>query len=579
MIDIIASENQVIELGRLGERNGRRIMFPISEYLGTYPDAAVTLLNRVPGTNDIYPVANVTVGNDFCYWVVMGSDTTAEGYGECQLVFTQNDVVVKTVCYKTHTSHAVGESADIPEPWQDWETVFGEIRKEAVEAAQSVQNMSVSALASEAVSIEKIVDPDTGAVSLIFGLPKGDKGEPGSQGPKGEQGETGPTGPTGPKGDTGEAGPQGPKGETGPTGPKGDTGERGPQGVQGIQGLKGETGPVGPKGDKGDTGETGAQGPKGDTGPQGPKGDKGDTGEAGSQGPKGDPGDDYALTAQDKQDIAALAAAEVDVPVTDVQVNGSSIVQNGIANIGYASANNAGVIKTRESYGTGIDSGQLAIIRGTDAEIKAGTGGWKPVVPNRQHMAAFYGLAKAAGDSTQSASSNSVGTYTDAAKVAIQKMLGVYVPPYEVIRDITLTSRTSLDITVDDNGLPFELMTAFIEITYPANLTSEESGYGRYYFYDAVGDHKIIAETGRYNTNTQVSFKQIDLQRIANRCSALYTRQATQGGYGTVVSKKPQFSNDGGTQFDMGAIVRIVMPSDDYEPSGTRIKVWGQRAY
>ena len=40
-------------------------------------------------------------------------------------------------------------------------------------------------------------------------------------------------------------------------------------------------------------------------------------------------GDDYALTAQDKQDIAEL----VDVPVDDVQINGTSIVSDGVANI------------------------------------------------------------------------------------------------------------------------------------------------------------------------------------------------------------------------------------------------------
>lgn len=37
----------------------------------------------------------------------------------------------------------------------------------------------------------------------------------------------------------------------------------------------------------------------------------------------------------------------------------------------------------------------------------------------------FYGLAKAAGDTTQSQSSNAVGTYTDEAKAAIQNMFGL----------------------------------------------------------------------------------------------------------------------------------------------------------
>ena len=37
----------------------------------------------------------------------------------------------------------------------------------------------------------------------------------------------------------------------------------------------------------------------------------------------------------------------------------------------------------------------------------------------------FYGLAKAAGDTTQASSGNPVGTYTEEAKAAIRAMLGI----------------------------------------------------------------------------------------------------------------------------------------------------------
>lgn len=93
---------------------------------------------------------------------------------------------------------------------------------------------------------------------------KGDKGDPGAKGDKGEQGERGETGAKGDKGDKGDTGAkgakgdkgeQGPKGDTGatgaigPQGPKGDTGATGPQGPQGIQGIQGPAGPTGPQGD------------------------------------------------------------------------------------------------------------------------------------------------------------------------------------------------------------------------------------------------------------------------------------------------------------------------------------------
>lgn len=76
---------------------------------------------------------------------------------------------------------------------------------------------------------------------LTIGVPrgdKGDKGDTGASGPKGEQGVQGIQGIQGPKGEKGDTG------ETGATGPKGDKGDKGDTGEQGIQG---------PKGDKGDT--------------------------------------------------------------------------------------------------------------------------------------------------------------------------------------------------------------------------------------------------------------------------------------------------------------------------------------
>ena len=49
-------------------------------------------------------------------------------------------------------------------------------------------------------------------------------------------------------------------------------------------------------------------------------------------------GEDYALTAADKAEIAQQAAEDVDVPVQDVQVNGVSVVSGGVANVPMGSA-------------------------------------------------------------------------------------------------------------------------------------------------------------------------------------------------------------------------------------------------
>lgn len=166
---------------------------------------------------------------------------------------------------------------------------------------------------------------------------------------------------------------------------------------------------------QGEDGATGPQGPQGVQGVQGPKGDKGDT------------GDDYILTEQDRQEIAGM----VDTPVDDVQINGTSILSNGVANIPVVMPNGSyGVIKLGANTAvSGLwsdgQAGMLYVVCASSAQIKKGSNRFNAITPLCQHESAFYALAKAAGDTTQSQSSNAVGTYTEEAKTAIRTMLGL----------------------------------------------------------------------------------------------------------------------------------------------------------
>lgn len=113
--------------------------------------------------------------------------------------------------------------------------------------------------------------------------------------------------------------------------------------------------------------------------------------------------------------------------VNDVTVNGTSVVNNGIAQIPLATNSNIGVVRGGTQYGIKVRESdrQLIIDYASEGAIKSGASYYYPVVPKYQHNAAFYGLAKAAGDSTQSSSANAVGTYTNEAKAAIKSMLGI----------------------------------------------------------------------------------------------------------------------------------------------------------
>lgn len=146
------------------------------------------------------------------------------------------------------------------------------------------------------------------------------------------------------------------------------------------------------------------------------------------------------MSAADKIKLNGITAGAA---VTDVQVNGTSVVSDGVANIPLASTSTAGVVKFNNTYGAHTSNGTFILDRATDLAIKGGDTLYQPIVPYNQHSATFYGLAKAAGDSTQSASDNAVGTYTSEAKTAIRTML-----------DVASASDVSAKYTKPQTGIP-----------------------------------------------------------------------------------------------------------------------------
>ena len=98
---------------------------------------------------------------------------------------------------------------------------------------------------------------------------------------------------------------------------------------------------------------------------------------------------------------------------------------DGATELPIAGASTLGGIRV-DGYGVIVNSetGLLTTDPATGANVKAGTAGYKPLTPAHQHEAAFFGLAKAAGDTSQASSNNAVGSYTEDAKSAISEMLG-----------------------------------------------------------------------------------------------------------------------------------------------------------
>lgn len=117
-----------------------------------------------------------------------------------------------------------------------------------------------------------------------------------------------------------------------------------------------------------------------------------------------------------------------EVPVEDVQINETSILQNGIANIPIAGPDQLGVLKVgsgTRGVNVSTTNDELQINFATAVLIKSGTNSYCPITPKYVDAAAFYGLASAAGKSMSSVSGATVGAYPDEQKQAILKMLGL----------------------------------------------------------------------------------------------------------------------------------------------------------
>ena len=109
--------------------------------------------------------------------------------------------------------------------------------------------------------------------------------------------------------------------------------------------------------------------------------------------------------------------------IEDVQVNGASVVSNGVANVPVAALNTFGVVKADSYFGVYTDANGRMVTNPSDSgTVKLGVNAYRPLVPSYQHMSTFYGLAKAAG-ADERFSTLSVGQYTEAAKSAISTML------------------------------------------------------------------------------------------------------------------------------------------------------------
>ena len=156
--------------------------------------------------------------------------------------------------------------------------------------------------------------------------------------------------------------------------------------------------------------------------------------------------------------------------VTDVQVNGTSVVTDGVANVPIMSASNIGVAKVKENLGLYIgNDNDLRVQRADNIMVKAGTQEYRPITPYNQDRSVFYGLAKAAGNTDQSSSANAVGVYTDDAILKIQQMIGLWKPKCYLKYTQEEDANTTDTISFDQQDVSIEIYEELVIIVYQSD--------------------------------------------------------------------------------------------------------------
>lgn len=174
-------------------------------------------------------------------------------------------------------------------------------------------------------------------------------------------------------------------------------------------------------------------------------------------------------------------------------------LSNYIQKTDIATQSTAGLVKVLDNANvTFNENNQLVLTLAGTAVVKTGQSD-HPISVTHQHEAAFYGLAKAAGQDMKN-SNNAVGTYTTEAASAIRTMIGAGtyskpaggIPANDLAESYaTLATVTALTARVAELESQITSLTnALNALLVPANAVIDESGtpmmdeQGRYIEFD-----------------------------------------------------------------------------------------------
>ena len=152
---------RVVPIGYEGENLYTRVRINCIEVFADYPDATVSMVVNPPDGN-MYP-AIIEKSGVMVIWDISDAVLSSNGSGECQLTFTDGDVVRKSVVFGISINRSLIASGDPPEPVQEW---IDKADQTAQEIAENAANLAKEDIVESYGSIAPaIIETASGAIA------------------------------------------------------------------------------------------------------------------------------------------------------------------------------------------------------------------------------------------------------------------------------------------------------------------------------------------------------------------------------------------------------------------------------
>lgn len=176
-------------------------------------------------------------------------------------------------------------------------------------------------------------------------------------------------------------------------------------------------------------------------------------GAKGEKGDPGEPGSDATVTAQNIE--AALGYA----PVKDVQVNGTSILTNGVADIPKAEPGKLGLTSCYNPWVGGLyvgTDGIMRIVQAPTTDIDSRANAPRPVTGNNLDYAVKAAMCDGKG-----------AAWTSAEQTAARSRMGLN-KAYELIEEIVLEEEATVSRGTEPDGTAYNFSAMVLKAEFPA---------------------------------------------------------------------------------------------------------------